>query len=197
MYNAYDAMSLSRDGKARLITEKAGGVREIDPTTGRENYVRRDWEKYDFFIQINNRKVLYYSNECFGTRFGDSDLLKEKVWYPAQPKSEDASIAPKKKENPNSGYWDLKDKKEEIEKAAASFTTAPTFDPVNKPKHYNSHPSGVQCITITEHCNFNVGNAIKYLWRCEHKNGLEDLEKARWYVDREIQRVKNTKEQDG
>ena len=62
-------------------------------------------------------------------------------------------------------------------------------DPVNHPKHYNAHPSGVECITVAEHMNFNVGNAIKYLWRSDHKNGLEDLKKARWYIDREIERV--------
>ena len=62
-------------------------------------------------------------------------------------------------------------------------------DNVNHPKHYNSHPSGVECITVTECMNFNVGNAMKYLWRSDHKNGLEDLKKARWYIDREISRV--------
>jgi hypothetical protein len=62
-------------------------------------------------------------------------------------------------------------------------------DPINHPKHYTSHPSGVECITITEWFNFNVGNAIKYLWRASDKNGLEDLKKARWYIDREIERV--------
>ena len=35
---------------------------------------------------------------------------------------------------------------------------------INHPPHYTQHPSGVECITITEHYNFNVGNAIKYLW---------------------------------
>jgi len=60
---------------------------------------------------------------------------------------------------------------------------------VNHPKHYNSHPSGVECITVVEYMNFNVGNAIKYLWRTDHKNGLEDLQKARWYIEREIQRI--------
>jgi hypothetical protein len=65
-------------------------------------------------------------------------------------------------------------------------------DNVNHPKHYNSHPSGVECITVVEHMNFNIGNAIKYLWRTDHKNGLEDLKKARWYIDREIQRVEGT-----
>lgn len=61
-------------------------------------------------------------------------------------------------------------------------------DPVNHPKHYNSHPSGVECIQVTEHMNFNIGNAVKYLWRYEGKNGLQDLKKAAWYVNREIER---------
>jgi len=63
-------------------------------------------------------------------------------------------------------------------------------DPVNHPKHYTEHPSGVECIEITEHMNFCVGNAIKYLWRCGLKGErIEDLKKARWYIDREIARV--------
>ena len=64
------------------------------------------------------------------------------------------------------------------------------FDPITRPKHYASHPSGVECITVTEHMNFCVGNAIKYLWRAGLKGShLEDLKKARWYVDREIARL--------
>lgn len=59
-------------------------------------------------------------------------------------------------------------------------------DNVNNPKHYQSHPSGVECIQITEHMNFCLGNAIKYLWRSDHKNGMEDLKKAVWYIQREI-----------
>ncbi len=63
-------------------------------------------------------------------------------------------------------------------------------DPVNHPRHYNAHPSGVECIAITEHYNFNLGNAIKYIWRAGLKGGLiEDLKKARWYLDREIGRL--------
>lgn len=62
-------------------------------------------------------------------------------------------------------------------------------DNVNHPKHYTSHPSGIECIQITEHMGFCIGNAIKYLWRADLKeNALEDLQKARWYVDREIQK---------
>lgn len=63
-------------------------------------------------------------------------------------------------------------------------------DPVNHPKHYTSHPSGVECIAVTEHMNFCLGNAVKYIWRCGDKgNAIEDLKKARWYLDREISRL--------
>ena len=54
------------------------------------------------------------------------------------------------------------------------------------PSHYRRHPSGVEAIQITEHFSFNLGNVIKYVWRADHKNGLEDLEKAAWYLAREI-----------
>ena len=60
---------------------------------------------------------------------------------------------------------------------------------VDHPAHYNAHPSGVECITVVEHMSFNVGNAVKYLWRADEKgNALEDLRKAAWYVQREILR---------
>lgn len=49
-------------------------------------------------------------------------------------------------------------------------------DPVNHPLHYTSDPSGVECIEITRHRNFNIGNAIKYLWRAGLK--LEDVSVA-------------------
>lgn len=61
-------------------------------------------------------------------------------------------------------------------------------DPVNHPKHYTEHPSGIECIQITEHMNFCLGNAIKYIWRAGLKsdNKVQDLEKAVWYIQREI-----------
>jgi hypothetical protein len=62
---------------------------------------------------------------------------------------------------------------------------------INHPEHYNAHPSGVECITIIEHMPFNVGNAIKYLWRAGLKGDrIEDLQKAAWYIEREIGRQK-------
>jgi hypothetical protein len=64
-----------------------------------------------------------------------------------------------------------------------------SFDAVNHPRHYTNHPSGVECIAITEHMNFCLGNAIKYIWRAGLKqDAVEDLEKAVWYVNREIER---------
>lgn len=65
-------------------------------------------------------------------------------------------------------------------------------DLVNSPSHYTDHPSGVECIIIAEHFNFCLGNAIKYIWRSGEKDGsseLQDLKKARWYIDREIKRL--------
>ncbi|HEV3311810.1 MAG TPA: DUF3310 domain-containing protein [Chloroflexota bacterium] len=60
---------------------------------------------------------------------------------------------------------------------------------VNSPPHYTVHPSGIECIEVVEHFNFNIGNAIKYLWRCGLKGDeIEDLKKAAWYISREIER---------
>jgi hypothetical protein len=68
-------------------------------------------------------------------------------------------------------------------------------DPVNQPKHYTAHPArcecgkSIECIQITEHMGFNLGNALKYIWRCDLKNNAnEDLAKAVWYITREIER---------
>lgn len=67
---------------------------------------------------------------------------------------------------------------------------------VNHPSHYTSHPSGIECIDITKHHDFCIGNAIKYLWRAglKHEDGMddmekhiEDLQKAVWYINKEIE----------
>jgi hypothetical protein len=68
-------------------------------------------------------------------------------------------------------------------------------DPINHPKHYTSHPSGVECIEITQHMMFNTGNAIKYIWRADLKgNAIEDIEKAIWYLNQEVGRRKEMDE---
>lgn len=74
---------------------------------------------------------------------------------------------------------------------------APETDAVNHPSHYNSDPSGVECIEITRHRNFNIGAAFKYLWRAGLKEDasldnlekeIEDLEKAIFHIKDEIKR---------
>lgn len=73
-------------------------------------------------------------------------------------------------------------------------------DNVNHPKHYTSHPSGIECITITRHYCFAIGNAIKYLWRAglkkdasleDKQKEIEDLEKAIWYIKDRIKQLKD------
>jgi hypothetical protein len=68
----------------------------------------------------------------------------------------------------------------------------PKADMVNHPPHYTSHPSGVECIQITEHMGFNLGNALKYIWRADLKgSAVEDLEKAIFYINRELEKRKS------
>lgn len=75
-------------------------------------------------------------------------------------------------------------------------------DAVNHPSHYTSHPSGIECIEITRHYCFSIGNAIKYLWRAGLKKDaaladiekeIEDLEKSIWYINDRIKQLKSIK----
>ena len=76
-------------------------------------------------------------------------------------------------------------------------------DNVNHPSHYTSHPSGIECIEITRHYCFSIGNAIKYLWRAglkkemgleDKQKEIEDLEKAIWYIKDRIAQLKKPRE---
>lgn len=73
---------------------------------------------------------------------------------------------------------------------------------VEHPKHYNQHPSGIECIEVARHYDFNIGNAIKYLWRSGLKKEegmtdkdkqIEDLRKAIWYIQDEITMLEDGK----
>lgn len=73
---------------------------------------------------------------------------------------------------------------------------------VEHPQHYNEHPSGVECIEIARHYCFDIGNAIKYLWRAGLKSEqgmtdldkeIEDLEKAIWYIEDRITELEEKK----
>lgn len=78
-------------------------------------------------------------------------------------------------------------------KADKAYVTMIPKDAIN-PGHYRGHPSGVECIRITEHMNFCLGNALKYIWRAGLKDDkVQDLNKAKWYIEREIKRIENDK----
>lgn len=67
-----------------------------------------------------------------------------------------------------------------------------THDAVNHPRHYTSHPSGVECIDIIEWMPANVANAMKYCWRAGLKDDaptIQDYQKAVWYLNREVKRL--------
>jgi hypothetical protein len=88
--------------------------------------------------------------------------------------------------------------KEVISRVAQAADPAPsiaTSDDGTR-DYYHRHPSGVRCIEIIEHMPLNVGTAMKYLWRCDekHPDPVEDLTKALWYVQREIERRNKMKE---
>lgn len=78
--------------------------------------------------------------------------------------------------------------------AGAGSGKCEVYDNVNHPQHYTNSNAKcqqcskpIECIDVTRHFSFNIGNAMKYLWRCEHKNSvLEDLRKAAWYIQDEI-----------
>ena len=70
-------------------------------------------------------------------------------------------------------------------------------DMVNHPPHYTDRVPGIECISVVENFNFNRGGAIKYIWRAGHKDKfkeIEDLRKAAWYINREIERLAREKE---
>lgn len=93
-------------------------------------------------------------------------------------------------------YFSLNDQYAEIEQVRQQVNSLPEFkhDFVNHPKHYCDHPSGIECIEITRHHDFAIGNAIKYLWRAGLKdsdNEIQDLKKAVWYVQDKIAQLEN------
>lgn len=60
----------------------------------------------------------------------------------------------------------------------------PEFDIVRKARHYNVHASGIECIEVVRHLPFDLGNAVKYIWRCGEKgNHQQDIEKALYYLE--------------
>ena len=160
----------------------------IEPINSVWKRVLKDLGKYAIGICINrfyHKGYGIYSEIQKGyTEITLSD------WLAANPeKKEDAEL---NKIYNLEGFVKLENKEcvipEELNKMKS-----PQFDPINKPKHYNSHPSGIECIEITQHHNYCIGNSIKYLWRQGLKDGesnIKDLMKARKCIDLEIERIK-------
>ena len=77
--------------------------------------------------------------------------------------------------------------------ARSGITTAHKVgDDVDHPKHYNVHPSGIECIEVVRHMNFNLGSATKYIWRAGLKSAehpIKDIKKAMWYLQDEVARL--------
>lgn len=160
--------------------------------------INKDWERcVKSMFDSNNGLSLnyYYHNHTAGA----ISIVLEGVteitlsdWIAANPeKKEDAEL---NKIYNLEGFVKLENKEcvipEELNKMKS-----PQFDPINKPKHYNSHPSGIECIEITQHHDFCTGNAIKYLWRQGLKDGensVTDLKKAVWYIERKIKQIENS-----
>lgn len=99
----------------------------------------------------------------------------------------------------NCKYWVEIPKTKTLEKLIEpKFNNSEKVDNVNHPEHYTSHPSGIECIEVTRHYCFSIGNAIKYLWRAglkkdaslsDNQKEIEDLKKAIWYIKDRIKQL--------
>lgn len=130
-----------------------------------------DKSTLEFRDNGNGRAVAYFANEQEAQKFVDKM---------------------NKKESDDIGFYGLKhDGVRCVGSQYAMVDDVPhVCDNINHPSHYTNHPSGVECIDITEHFNFCLGNAIKYIWRAglkENEEKTNDLQKAIWYLNREIE----------
>lgn len=119
----------------------------------------------------------------------------ELTWHePTEPKAiSEPTQLPDTQDCTTGALWnriERKNKRSEdktSEEDMSDFSDKP--DMINHPPHYTGHPSGVEAISITEHMNYCLGNAMKYIWRADLKGtDLDDLEKAIWYLNRELSR---------
>lgn len=85
----------------------------------------------------------------------------------------------------------IEGEEQEVPAPKAAVTTTEEYDTIDHPRHYTDAVPGIECIQVTEHFDFLLGNAIKYIWRSGRKDGntkLQDLKKAEWYIKRAIAR---------
>jgi len=122
-----------------------------------------------------------------------SDAARIREYYEKHPNAKPGEVAKALKVKPGSVYVTRQKMKNTFEVApfpvAADPAPAepPAADPVNHPPHYKT--GGIETIDFIEAkgLNYRLGNVIKYITRSEHKgNRKEDLQKALWYLQREI-----------
>jgi hypothetical protein len=128
-------------------------------------------------VRVTNTKSLLFSDHCVIKEIvRASNELSLFVWQ----------------ESGLSSDW-LKEVDMELAEPAPAVNECLTVDSVNHPAHYNQ--GGIECIEAIKAAigdgfvSYLRGNCIKYLWRCEHKGGIEDLKKAAFYLDRAIKEM--------
>ena len=178
------------DGSYKLVMRGiVGEDGDIEVPDGAEVAVYPHFSKGISFFK-NNFRFAYAdsSGEWKETDYCPENLKHWKSW----------SVAWKRHTQPEElPFLDsLNDQYAEIEQVRQQTDSLPEFkhDFVNHPKHYCDHPSGIECIEITRHHDFAIGNAIKYLWRAGLKdsdNEIQDLKKAVWYIQDKIAQLEN------
>lgn len=151
-----------------------------------------EYDKWNLTVAKHNTTIKNTGNTCLYAP--EEAAFKSKTDWSKLRSMKDEDIA---YDEDNPVYMKPKEVIDKLyERQWRSIMAAPdvpdsAYHPVEYPKHYNKHPAGVECINIVEHYDFCVGNAIKYLWRAgiKSKNPLEDLKKAKWYIERKIKQL--------
>lgn len=159
-------------------------------------------------INFINENEDYMNNttggEWVGTHRGKHDIAGHTVVWQRQTQPEALPFIDDNTQSINDQYAEIEQVRQAIKVKSGSNSDhaldAMSFglmgfgakDNVNHPSHYTSDPSGIECIEVTRHRNFNIGNAMKYLWRNGLKDSdaqIQDLKKAIWYIEDEIKRL--------
>jgi hypothetical protein len=140
------------------------------------NKIKSDLKELESYVKessINTETLFYRMRQTIDTLIGVIERKSDEEWKPVDPEDQ------------------LRDSKENEFTIDPDFGKTPTSEQVNHPDHYNAHPSGIECIDIVRHHNFNIGSAIKYLWRQGLKkdnSSIQDLKKAIWYIEDQIKK---------
>ena len=188
----YRLPSVGHGGKLILAAKKAPNKEPRQPKVG-DIWVCQ--EGVVFVFGISDIGVEYLWQDTPDEFVVDSRLVED--WHKNFDYKENIFDCEDIKDDDPKLYKKIKEMQQMIESLSLKKNQKETNqDEVNHPKHYISDPSGIECIQITRHRNFNIGNAIKYLWRAGLKDGnsdIQDLQKAVWYIQDEIERLEKLK----